>query len=195
MLFRSRINQEQGKRIKRHKDGVVLSEFGMPAVSPDGKFLFCVGFECLHRFGINGPDLTYEEMGPRIGQNPQRIEISPDSKYVALPSGGGNYNISDHPQVGSYGTYVYKVTDLLMPVITLASGSYPRTLAFDKEAGKLYAQNYERTVITFTPKGLKEKEYEIAPRGDDARQMLLYPGGHRLLVLTGNALHWVEFPK
>src|SRR6185295_17827538 len=131
----SKINNEQGKKIKRHKDGVVLSEFGMPTQTPDGNYLFCIGFECLHRFRISDNDLVYEEMGPRIGQNPQRIEISPDSKYVALPSGGGNYNVSDHPQIGSYGTYVYRVSDLQMPIMSISSGAYPRALQFDKPGG------------------------------------------------------------
>ncbi|MBI2901238.1 MAG: trypsin-like peptidase domain-containing protein [Planctomycetes bacterium] len=192
-----KISKEQGKRIRKHTEGVVLSEFGLPAVTPDGKYLFCVGFECLHRFkiGSNGLDLTYEEMGPRIGQNPWRIEISADSKYVCLPSGGGNYNVSDHPKIGSYGTYIYKVTDLLMPVISISSGAYPRTLAFDKDAGRLYAQSHECQLITFTVKGLKEKEYPLTGRGDTVRQFLLAPGGSKLLVLTDSHLTWVELPK
>jgi hypothetical protein len=189
-----KINADQGKKIKRHKDGVVLSEFGMPTLTPDGKYLFCVGFECLHRFKVSGNDLVYEEMGPRIGQNPQRIEISPDSKYVALPSGGGNYNISDHPQIGSYGTYVYRVSDLQMPIMSISSGAYPRTLQFDRQAGLVYAENHERCLITFTPKGLKEKEYQIEGSGEP-RQFLVHPQGKKLLILSEPGLFWVELAK
>ncbi len=180
-------------RIRRHKDGVILSGFDHPTVTPDGKYLFCEGFECLHRFGISGTTLRYEEMGPRIGQNGRRIEVSSDSKYVCLPSGGGNYNVKDHPQIGSYGTYIYKVTDLLRPVISLSSGAYPTSMGFDKAARLLYTQNHSNQLITFSVTGVKQKEYSW--KGGSTRQILVHPDGYKLFVLTESGIFWVELPK
>jgi S1-C subfamily serine protease len=194
-LSANKIQKDSGARIKKHPDGVVLHEFLFPTVTPDGRYFLCVSFECLHRFRINGFDLVYEEMGPRIGSNPQRIDVSSDSTYCCLPSGGGNSAVRDHPKIDKgYGTYVYKVANLQMPIVNLSSGAYPRVVGFDKAGGKLYAQDFEHQLMTFTPTGLKEKEYLLTKRGDEPRQFLIHSTGKKLLVLTKDNLLWVEFP-
>ncbi|MCC6738494.1 MAG: trypsin-like peptidase domain-containing protein [Planctomycetia bacterium] len=184
------IQAQQGPKIRRHKDGVTLSDFNYPTMTPDGRYLVCVGFECLHRFKVDGASLVYEEMGPRLGNNPQGIEISADSKYVCMMSGGGNSNPSDHPKVGGYSTYIYKASDLLMPVLTIQSGAYPRTLDFDKSSGRIYAQNYETQLITFGGKGVREKEYKLGT--GETRQLLAHPSGSKVLVLSEAKLFAVE---
>jgi S1-C subfamily serine protease len=63
----------------------VVHEFKFPTVTPDGKYFLCESGESLHRFRIEGNQLVHEETGPRIGQNSQRIEMSPDGNYVARP--------------------------------------------------------------------------------------------------------------
>jgi hypothetical protein len=98
--------QKYGNRIIKHPGGVTLSEFGIPRMTPDGQYLFCVGFECLHRFRIKGQELVYEEMGPRIGSG-RRIEISDDGAYVALPSGGGNSAFKGQQGAPPYSTFVF----------------------------------------------------------------------------------------
>ena len=182
-----------GQRIKRHADGVILGECRLPTLTPDGKTLICMGFECLHRFRCEGQDLIYEEMGPRIGQNAQRLEISEDGTYVALPSGGGNYPVADHPKAPGYSTFVYKVTNLQRPATIIASGHYPRALAFDKKAGRIYAMNYDFQFLVFTPQGVKEKEYKLERQGE-TRFILPLADGDRALVGTENSLFLIELP-
>jgi hypothetical protein len=184
------VNAKYVKRIRRHQDGVVLSEFRMPRMSPDGRYLFCVGFECLHRLSLRGRELVYEEMGPRIGQNAQRIEFSGDAVYIALPSGGGNYWFADAPKV-NYGTYVFNVRNLLKPVLTIASGHYPRCLGFDKVGKCIYAMNFDKQLLTFSPMGQKLREYVLTDRGDQTSQILVHPTGKKVL-LRCLRLIWVE---
>jgi serine protease Do len=177
-------------------DRQIRSESRFPTVTPDGQYFLCENEERLHRLAISGKNLIQEQSGPRIGQNPQRIEVSADSNYVALPSGGGNYNVDDHPPTGPYSTYVYKVTDLSKPVIAIKSGAYPRAFAFDKTAGRLYAQNYEYQLIVFTPGGIQEKTFKLASRDrEDTRQILPHASGRRVLVLTDKSIYWVEIPS
>lgn len=185
---------EYGNRIRRHPDSGILSDFRLPTVSPDGKYFFCVGSGSLHRFAIKGTELVYEEMGPRIGSNPQRIEISADSRYVALPSGGGNGRPTGHFPCGSYCTYIYKTTDLYKPVAAVSSGAYPLSLGFDKAGSMIYAQNHDHQLITFTPAGVKQKEYVLSTDGDSVRQLLVHPRGRSLLVETERNLFLVQLP-
>ncbi len=181
--------------LKKSPDATPLFNFRLPAVTPDGKYFFCVGdesyhdvFGSLHRFRINQNTLIYEEVGPTIGKNPQRIEVSDDSSYVSMPSGGGNTD-------RGYTTHVYAVGDLTKPVVSLESGAYPRALGFDRIGGRIYAQDFGNQLIVFTPTGLREKSYKVA-NGQDAEtnQFLASPLGHRVLVSTGAQLLWVELP-
>lgn len=184
-----------GGRVKRSPDATPLFNFRLPAVTPDGKYFFCVSdesyddvFGSLHRFRINQNDLIYEEVGPTIGKNPQRIEVSDDSSYVAMPSGGGN-------TARGYTTLVYAVTDLTKPVVSLESGAYPRALGFDRVGAKIYTQDGGNQLLVFTPTGTKEKTYRLLNgQNVDTQQFLTYPQGHRVLVATGSQLLWVELP-
>jgi hypothetical protein len=193
------LKQRFEHRLKKHPAGVTLSEFRFPAMTPDGKYLFCCGFECLHRFEIDRKSLVYDQMGPRIGQNAQRIDISSDSKYIAMPSGGGNYTgMEGHPKAGSYSTFIYSVNDLTVPVSFIPSGPYPRCLGFDPTAGLIYGQNHDSALIVFQPDGARQKEFtlESSTRNrPDPKQMLVHPQGRSLVIYCSNALFFVQFRK
>lgn len=186
------LDEKYRAKIKKHPDSVALSDLRFPTLTPDGKHLFCEGFECLHRFKVSGNDLIYEEMGPRIGSNVQRIFVDPSSQYVAMPAGGGNERPSGHPEAGSYVTYVYKVSDLGRPVITLAGGAYPGCIGLDKASKNVYLENHDYQLIIFTAKGKKVGEYVLTKDSNDVRQILVHPTGGKLFVLTESALLHVE---
>jgi DNA-binding beta-propeller fold protein YncE len=157
-----------------------------PTVTPDGKFLLVQsGIEELKRFRIDGTNLLLEESSARIAQNGQGIDVSPDSKYVCLPSGGGNYG------AGSYSTFIYRVNDLARPQISLASGAYPRAVGFDPKGGYVYAQNHQHQLIIFNPAGIKLKEQKLG-QSSDVKQFLVHPEGRKLLVLTDDKLYSVQ---
>lgn len=189
-----------GGRVKRSPDATPLFNFRLPSVTPDGKYFFCVSHESydgiygsLHRFRIHQNELIYEEAGPTIGKNPQRIEVSDDSSYVAMPSGGGNTD-------RGYTTHAYSVTDLATPVVSLESGPNPRALGFDRVASKIYAQDSFNQLVVFTPTGIKEKTYHLLKEPKFSaldvltNQFLVHPLGNRVLVATGSQLVWVELP-
>ena len=149
----------------------------------------------MHRFKVSGENLIYEEMGPRIGSNVQSIFVDPESRYVAMPSGGGNGSPEGHPEAGSYVTFVYRVTDLSRPVIALGGGAYPRCIALDKASKNVYLNNYDDHLMIFTPKGLKQQGYVLTEDSDEVRQFLVHPDGGKLLLLTESALMNVEIPR
>jgi S1-C subfamily serine protease len=181
------LDLKKGEIVKQYKGGD-LSRTGVGfqflTATPDGKYLFGMGgLEQLHRFRIDGQALVYEESSQRIAQNGQAIEVSPDGKYVCLPSGGGNYGVN-------YGTYVYDVKNLGTPAQTVQSGAYPRAVGFDPKHRYVYAQNFQNQLILFTTKGIKLKEYPI-PRAGDVKQFLPHPDGDKLLLLAGHQLNLV----
>jgi hypothetical protein len=183
-----RISEEQGVFVKKHPEGTGLGEFQFLNVSPDGKYLFCESGGSLHRFRVEGQNLIYEEMSADLAENPQRLEISPDSQYVALVTGEGNGDID-------YTTNIYRLSDLSTPVVRIASGAYPRALAFDRAAAKIYAQKHDAQLLVFTPAGLQEKAFTFVPRGrsgGEVKQLLAHPDGSKVLVLIESQLLWLE---
>jgi hypothetical protein len=111
--------------------------------------------------------------------------VSSDSKYVCLPSGGGNYGTA------GYCTFIYSVSDLTRPQITIGSGAYPRQVGFDPKAGLVYAQNHEKQLLIFDPLGVRLKEFTLGPTGD-VKQFLVHPDGRKVLILTDKKLYYVQ---
>ncbi len=171
-----------------------FSDFGYPTLTPDGKHLVVCSSEGLHRLAVKGTNLALEESGPRIGQNPQGIELSIDGRYVALPSGGGNSAAPGHPEVG-YGTYIYALGNLQSPKIGIKSGAYPRELSLDPFAKLIYAQNHEHQLLVIDTAGVEQGKYKLDPQGGDVREFALHPEGRQMLVLMERALVWVEIEE
>jgi hypothetical protein len=157
-----------------------------PTMSPDGKYIFVQGgLEELKRIRINDTRLTVDKTSSRIAQNGQSVCMSHDSKYVCLPSGGGNYGTA------GYSTFIYSVMDLTRPQITIGSGAYPRQVGFDPKAGLVYAQNHEKQLLIFDPLGVRLKEFTLGPTGD-VKQFLVHPDGRKVLILTEKKLYYVQ---
>jgi DNA-binding beta-propeller fold protein YncE len=172
--------------------------YNNPVATPDGNYLFTTGnFEQMARFRIADNALKFEEESQRLAQGPLQagIQVSPDSKYVCLPSRGGNYSgLKGHPDIKGYSTYVYPVDSFSKPAFTLEQGSVPAAVGFDPEGKRIYSQNIEKALLVFSATGIKKKEYALGG-GLEVRQYLVHPGGNKLLLLTEKALNWIELPK
>jgi uncharacterized protein (TIGR03067 family) len=162
-----------------------LVGFGMLTMNPDGRYLFGVSFETLHRFRVDGQSLSYEESSPRIAQNGRDVNVSPDGQFICLPSGGGNYG------AGPYSTFIYRVGNLRQPVLTVPSGAYPQAVGFDTRRGYVYTQNFETQLIRFTDTGVKEKEYKI-PGGGGVVQIITNPHTDKILLLSDQHVYLVS---
>jgi hypothetical protein len=171
--------------------GPQFGGFDDPAVTPDGRYVFTRGgINQLHRFRLANGQLTFEESSPRIISGPAgSISVSPDSRFVCIPSGSGNAGAKR-----SYSTFVYSVTSFKKAVFMLAQGAYPRAVAFDPAAAHVYAQDFKHPLIIFTATGIKQREYALG-RSGEVRQYLVHPEGNRLLLLTEGSLSYVEIPK
>jgi hypothetical protein len=179
--------------------GSRLLGFEGPAMTPDGNYVFTRGgIEQIHRFRLTGGELAFEESSQRISQGAIHagICVSPDSRFVCLPSGGGNYqNLKDHPQAGSYATYVYPVGNVNRPAFVLQQGAYPQAVGFDPKAGLIYTQNHEFAVIVFTFTGVKKKEFKFPVGFIGVEQYLVHPDGKRFLMKTNEKVFLVELTE
>ncbi len=184
------VSQRFRHLIRRHPDGVVLSEFDALTVSPDGKYLFAEGFECLHRFRIKGTSLEYEEMGPRLGTG--RIEISPDSKYLTMVGSLSSNAIKNHPRIKQGSLPIYRLENLQDPVRVVEVGIHPRALGFDVARGRLLGHDHNRPLLVLGSRSEPEREYALpVARNSRVRQILPHPVYSGALVLTDKELWWV----
>src|SRR5262249_9575910 len=84
-------------------------EFQYAVLSPDGQNLFAQGgFSEIFHYKLVGDDLVLAGKSPGIAQNGQCVVVSPDSRFVCLPSGGGNGPIAGL-KTSSYSTYIFSV--------------------------------------------------------------------------------------
>ena len=164
--------------------------FEFLTLTPNGKYLFAEsGIEALTRLRLVNDSVVIEEFSPRIGSNTQDISVSPDSRYVAMPAGGGNGSIG-------YTTNVYAVEDLQAPVVKITSGAYPRRIAFDPRSGRVYAQNHDTQLLIFNMGGVKQGEFRLSQTasGREVKRFLPHPQGNLLCILTEGELLLVEIP-
>lgn len=162
----------------------------------DGSYLFgSVGYD-VARLRVEGDGLAfdgYTRHDPNgVMSRLDRVEVSPDGRHVAAPNSGPGYS-SD----------IYDVSDLSQPVTRVTSGAYPEALGFDPRARRIYAQNHEYALLVFGMDGTHQATIihpALTRRGCTARQLLVAPEGHRVLVLVGDiadgddTLVWVELP-
>ncbi|MCE9582565.1 MAG: hypothetical protein K8T20_08740, partial [Planctomycetes bacterium] len=188
------LEKAAGAKVKRPKN-TWLNQAQSLALSPDGKYLFCVGNEALHRIRVSGVNLAYEESGERIGGS-QRIEISADSRFVALPA-GATAATKNRAGVTPYATDLFRIGDLGTPVSTVDFGGFAAAVAWEKGTGRLYAQNSSRNLIVCDAKGTKQAEYVVPGiQARMTRELLPHPEGRRVLVRTEDGLFWFDLdPK
>lgn len=122
------------------------------AASPDGKFVFVANDDGLSRYKADLDNLTREDVSFRIGgNNTRRICLSYDSKFVAMPSGGGNgVNLPNHPPLKNYPTYIYRTGNLKVPAAAYAAGGFPRAVGIDPKNGVILAQNNGKPLIIYS---------------------------------------------
>jgi hypothetical protein len=168
-----------------------LLAYNGPVMTPDGKHVLTQGVTGqICRFRVDNRKVKYDDQGEPVasGAAGAGLQVSPDSKFVCLPTGGGN--------VGkNYATFVFPVTDLKKPECSVESGAYPRAVGFDPAAGWIYAQNFEHPLLLFTLTGVKKKEYKIGTLGGDVRQFLVHPAGNTVLILGESKIYSVDTPK
>lgn len=188
------LDLKKGEVVRSYSDGWE-GELYNPVMAPDSRYLFAESsWDRMSRFKVNGAELVCEQSSPRIGDNPRGIDVSPDSRHVCLPSGGGNFkNVPNHPDPGPYGLYVYDVGELMRPAFVLRDGAFRTTIGFDPRGGHIYGcDGASHQLIVFDPNGVKQAEYELSRPGDDTFHFLVHPTGSRLLVHTEKKLFYAE---
>src|SRR5262249_22602968 len=127
-----------------------------PVMTPDGKYVFARGLENIVRYAVIDGKLKYQETSPRIQQGAigAGIQVSPDSKYVCHPSGGGNYG-------AGYATYVSPADTVKTAGFPGGPGASPQPWGFAPAGGWVYAQGGDKSLMLFTFTGIKKKEYKI----------------------------------
>jgi hypothetical protein len=158
-----------------------------PVVSPDGQNAFTEDGNNLIRFAIKDGKLTAPER-VRAGSNPGHIGVSPDSKFVWQPSGGGNPDIKPN-----YATAIYTAGSLAKQECILAVGANPGPIGYDTVAERFYTLSGKKNLAVFTTGGVKKGEYDMGK--EKPRQFLAHPVGNKVLVIAPDQVSFVELPK
>lgn len=185
--------EQKGAKVKSSPNSRPPHAFEVCALTPDAKYFLLRCGGVLHRFRVRGGELVYEERGPELNHMP-RINLSPDGRYVVSPAGVNVPHAGHPPLPTGGGLYVYRVTDLSVPVMAIPLQSYCASFAFDKVGERLYAADGEGRLNTFTPQGVPQKAYPLGQSGEAGQQVLVHPQGHRLLFVSDRQLCWVELP-
>ncbi len=166
-----------------------------PAFTPDGKhFLIQHDDGELHRYRLANNSLIFEEKSPKVCHLGEAVCVSPDSKYVCVPSNLGNYAFPGFAHTNST-TYAFAVESLQRPAFAIPGDRQPRLVAFNPKAGHVYAQSDERMLLVFDMKGRRLGEQLLGtPRAsiDHPRQFLPHPDGDILLVRSEKHLFVVN---
>ncbi|MCP4216378.1 MAG: hypothetical protein GY765_17140 [bacterium] len=183
---------KRSKNMRIFSKGPLLRRLENPAMTNDGKYLLGRAFRSLHRFGIHGTAIEYEEIGPRIGRDGGHVVISPDSKHVALVPGlaDKSRSLKGHPSAPPGTVFIYNVNDLAKPVTSYCSGPGNVSLGFDIVAERLYADSHFHQLVTVTPEGTVTKEYRLGGH-DYNKRILVHPTGKKMLLLYDGKLLWV----
>src|SRR5262249_39535287 len=127
--------------------------------------------------------------------------VSPDSKWVCLPTGGGNRGgLPNHPQVKLYSTYIYPVENITRPAFVIHQGPYPTVVAFAPISQRVFSQNVDKSLLVCDMKGQLLQEYDIAGRNWDVVDLVVHPKGQGLFLAAnhfqeGGKVFWVQFSK
>lgn len=173
----------------------------LAAMSADGKHVFAEGgIEQLLRYRVQGDEIFLEEESPRLAARGTGVFVSPDGKYVCLPSPGGNHALDPDParKLEEYTTLIFKADDLRKPAFAVNTGEAPRALGFDPKSGNIFAHNNEKQFMLFRENGFKSREVNL-PGADQfsgqPRQFLTHPAGFQVLVRAEHTIYGVELPK
>jgi len=157
-----------------------------PTVTPDGRTVFTRDGGKLYRWAITNYRMGFSESSEVLGAaDGGQIVMSGDGKFVALFYPDGNLNAA------KVGTQVFEATNLKKPVFTVPHGAKAAALVLDGKAGAL-ASSADGTFTMFAPNGVKGKSYKL---GAAAKQIVMAPGGDKVLVLTDSKLLRLDLPK
>lgn len=153
------------------------------AVTADGKHVF-VGDRGMAHLTVDDGDLSFIQKSPWIASNPGGIFTSPDSKYVALPSGGGNDGVAGMPRTG-YGTYLFNASDLDAGIRRVESGAYPRSIGWDAGGKWIFAHDFDHQLKVYDQETLSLRvELILSQQGNDSLRFTSHPQGQGRLLVT-----------
>src|SRR5262249_35230977 len=155
---------------------------------------FASNSTALVRFGTAERRLTFEESGYGVRGGGAFEGIYCDNGYVCLPcAGGNNAPEKDHPAAQFGQLYVYPVTRLKKPAVTL-NGLCHWGMAFDHQRGAVYgtAPDERINLLLYNANGLRVKECPLNLR--QARHIVVRPQGDTLLLLTDKGVVVVGAP-
>jgi hypothetical protein len=135
-----------------------------------------------------------KEKGPRVsGGQAFPISVSPDSRYVAQPSAGGN------PDAGTKTpATIIMAADSLQKrqcVIEPGAGVGIGPVGIDPANNMVYSGSNNVVLTTYNlGNGAKIKDYQSVGKGIP-KQYLVHPKGKKVLVLTTEGLYYVEVDR
>jgi S1-C subfamily serine protease len=171
-----------------YSEKITPRSFGKLLLTPDGKYLYSVGYLSTERYRISGRDLTLEEsIHAQAAVGP--ATVSSDGLYIALPSVG----IKTSNAALNAGALVFGSNNLQKTILSLPAVRDPGPVGFDPSSGKLYFSDATRPLMIYNAQGMMEKDYLLDNK--PVRRVMLslvHPKGNKLLMLEDDQLYWVE---
>jgi hypothetical protein len=140
--------------------------------SPDGKSLYLAGRK-ICKFRLQGEDLIFEAATANLmNGNTTHIVLSPDGKWIAMPTGGGNRG-------GGYLIDIYDTANLSKPALTIDNGPYPVAVGFDPKTGNIYSPDHKK-INVYSSRGGKLYAADIPD--PLLLQIVMHPSGERFVL-------------
>lgn len=178
--------QQRSRNVKSQGPSTLLSRFQVVALTPDGQYVFCSSVGYLYR--ISALNLQIEERSPRIYDLTERLDFSPDSRFVAVPSTGELGPGGFGEQAGAY---VFDVNDLSKPTVIVPQKTRPSVFTWDVATQKLYTFKSGKVVVN-SSQGQEEATYKILDEVNRPRHLSMHPDGGRFCLLTDKHLVWLD---
>lgn len=166
-----------------------VKRFDKITMTPEGRYLLCESEGALHRFVVQDDELTYDQVGPRIGRSPKLIEVSEDGLYVSLVDTEGNRQLGDEA-IPAFGTYVFDVSNLLEPSMAVDGGQPTPYVVREDSSRSVYGTVKNSPLVRFDLEGTKVREFPEL-EGEFASQVLVYPKRPGFLVVLTDAKLYV----
>lgn len=183
--------EKSRKAVKETKFRLQVHEVNYLTYNPAGNSLFTAYYDSIVRIDLENYRPRIGASSLRLNSEPDRIYISPDAQYIALPGKLKTVKKPHHPQY-EHGIYFYNPVDLSKPVISIKAEEYQKTWAVDTKGKMVYGQRPKHNLVLYSMKGKKIDEYKFEKVSGATRGIIVHPDGKKMLVLTNIKLYWVD---
>ena len=171
---------------------IALTDFNGLKLSPDGKYLFTCCSGALHRLSVEGARLSYDDSTLNLRTHIDAgTAFTHDSKYLLAGVHGG-LSLPSHPTLKTGGVYIYPMSNLQQPSLSLETAHAPVGMALDAANRRAYILDPLPRLCFHELAGQKPREYPLDSQFGRPRELFLHPHSRGLVVIMEKAVLWID---